>query len=173
MWKDSETSIDYLGFTYILNALNEIIKNRKLMPSSIGVYGYWGSGKSSLIEMSYQSIKKEDKTLCIKFNGWKFEGYDDAKTALMGSIMDSIEKYINESTSIRIEHKQTLLEKAKVIFEKINMLKLAKAAGAMLIETINPAFLPIIAGVNSAIEKGKSIIKDATTTEDDKPVFHR
>ena len=84
MWKDSETNIDYLGFTYILETLNQLILNSALMPSSIGVYGYWGSGKSSLMEMSYNSISETENTLCVKFNGWKFEGYDDAKNCING-----------------------------------------------------------------------------------------
>lgn len=168
MWKDSETNIDYLGFTYILNALNEIIKNKKLMPSSIGVYGYWGSGKSSLIEMSFRSMKKEQKTLCIKFNGWKFEGYEDAKTALMGTIMDSIEDYINESTTLGIDIKQTLLAKAKGIFERIDKLKLAKTAGSLMLGTLNPALIPFITGATGIIQKGNSFLKEDIELDEDK-----
>lgn len=92
MWKDSETKVDYLDFEYLTKALIDIVKNDSLSPSSIGVYGDWGSGKSSLMQMSMDELSKEKNTLCIKFNGWLFEGYEDAKTALLGTILDKISK---------------------------------------------------------------------------------
>ena len=45
--------------------------------------------------------------LCLKFNGWLFEGYEDAKVALIGSILDEISK------------KGTLPAKAKRILKRL------------------------------------------------------
>lgn len=92
MWKDSETNIDLLDFDYLIGVTKNIITNDELSPSSIGVYGDWGSGKSSLIEMTLKDLESEDDYLCLKFNGWLFEGYEDAKTALIGTILDEINK---------------------------------------------------------------------------------
>lgn len=90
MWKDSETNIDLLDFDYLISMTKDIIENDELTPSSIGVYGDWGSGKSSLAEMALKELSEEDGFVCLKFNGWLFEGYEDAKTALIGSILDKI-----------------------------------------------------------------------------------
>lgn len=90
MWKDSETNIDLLDFDYLIGVTKNIIINDELSPSSIGVYGDWGSGKSSLIEMTLSELSKNKDYLCLKFNGWLFEGYEDAKTALIGTILDEI-----------------------------------------------------------------------------------
>ena len=92
MWRDSETEIDFLDFDYLKAVLKSTISDKTLLPASIGVYGDWGSGKSSLIKMSMEELKKEPNTVCLIFNGWLFEGYEDAKTALMGSILDVIQK---------------------------------------------------------------------------------
>lgn len=51
MWKDSETELDFLDYDYLINVLKDIIINDDLLPASIGVYGGWGSGKSSLMYM--------------------------------------------------------------------------------------------------------------------------
>lgn len=91
MWKDSETNIDLLDFDYLIEITKDIILNDELSPSSIGIYGDWGSGKSSLMEMLIADISKDPTTLCLKFNGWLFEGYEDAKSALIGTILDKIE----------------------------------------------------------------------------------
>ncbi|MBT6835834.1 MAG: NTPase [Bacteroidetes bacterium] len=92
MWKDSETNIDLLDFDYLVGVTKSIITNDELSPSSIGVYGDWGSGKSSLIEMTLNELSSNEDYLCLKFNGWLFEGYEDAKTALIGTILDEINK---------------------------------------------------------------------------------
>lgn len=92
MWRDSETELDYLDFDYLIDTVSNIIKNNDLLPSTIGVYGDWGSGKSSLINMSIASMKDDKDIEVIYFNGWLFEDYEDAKTALLGNILDTIEK---------------------------------------------------------------------------------
>lgn len=91
MWKDSETELDFLDFDYLIEILKDIIEDESLLPSSIGVYGDWGSGKSSLIRMSMKEFEAKDDTVCLVFNGWLFEGYEDAKTALIGTILDTIQ----------------------------------------------------------------------------------
>ena len=98
MWPDKETEIDYLNFGYMVNLVADIATNRDLSPSTIGLYGDWGSGKSSLmklvqkkIEEKYPKDEKDTvKTLCIEFNGWLFEGYEDTKTSLCGAILDAL-----------------------------------------------------------------------------------
>lgn len=100
MWPDKEADIDYLNFEYMVDMVADIATNRKLSPSTIGLYGDWGSGKSSLMKLAQKKIeeknvktgKKKDavKTLCIEFNGWLFEGYEDTKTSLCGAILDAL-----------------------------------------------------------------------------------
>lgn len=106
MWKDSETKSDYLNFDYLIDAVESIAMDAKLTPSTIGVYGDWGSGKSSLMQMVEEKIKAEHKedACCIRFNGWLFEGYEDAKTAFCGSILDALrtEKTIPAQVKTRI-----------------------------------------------------------------------
>lgn len=92
MWSDNDTSIDLLGFQHLSSAVTSIVRSPHLLPASIGVFGDWGSGKSSLLRMVEEELKKEkdEATLVLWFNGWIFEGYEDAKTALMGTILDEI-----------------------------------------------------------------------------------
>lgn len=91
MWKDSETEIDYLDFFYIVEIMKDTINDEKLLPSCIGLYGDWGSGKSSLMHMCKHKLEQQnDGTVCLLFNGWLYESYDDAKTAILASILDGI-----------------------------------------------------------------------------------
>ena len=120
MWNDSETNSDFIDYQHYVNAVIKIIDNEDLLPCSIGVFGDWGSGKSSLMKMVEEKYTDQQDTLVIKFNGWLFEGYDDTKTVLMGSIVDEI---------IR---KRTLSEKAiklgAKILKKIDVFKVSSTA---------------------------------------------
>jgi predicted KAP-like P-loop ATPase len=117
MWKDSETDIDLLDFDYLINMVKDIVENDELTPSSIGVYGNWGSGKSSLAEMALKELSSDDDYLCLKFNGWLFEGYEDAKTALIGSILDKIAE--------KRQPKDKALDALNRLYKSVDFLKIA------------------------------------------------
>lgn len=92
MWSDNETVQDLLGFEPHADVIAAVVNTPQLLPVTIGVYGDWGSGKSSLMRMLEQRLAKDKDILVLTFNGWQFEGYDDAKAALMGTIIDALRK---------------------------------------------------------------------------------
>lgn len=159
MWKDCETDVDLLDFDYLIGITKEIIINDDLSPSSIGVYGDWGSGKSSLIEMTLKELSLDDNYLCIKFNGWLFEGYEDAKTALIGTILDEIDKRI------------TVKGKAKNIIERlyknIDFFKLASKGVKYGLDVFLTGGIGSIADI--AVQSFLSKVKDSVgdISEDD------
>ncbi|MDP1728437.1 MAG: P-loop NTPase fold protein [Bacteroidota bacterium] len=120
MWNDCETNSDFIDYQHYVNSVVKIIDNDELLPCSIGVFGDWGSGKSSLMKMVQEKYEDESDVLVIKFNGWLFEGYEDTKTVLMGSIIDAI------------IDKRTLTEKAiklgAKILRKIDIIKASSSA---------------------------------------------
>lgn len=125
MWSDNETSIDLLQFKYLAAAVTRLVRTPHLLPTTIGVFGDWGSGKSSLLKMVDAELAADPTITRLNFNGWLFEGYDDAKTALMGTILDAIQE--------RNEKDQTLLEKTRerlnALRKRVNLLQLASLAG--------------------------------------------
>jgi len=90
MWSDNESLSDYIDYSHLLKAITTIIDTDNLLPCSIGIYGDWGSGKSSLMRMAEKKYEDNKDILVITFNGWLFEGYEDAKSVLMGRIVDEI-----------------------------------------------------------------------------------
>ena len=121
MWKDSETELDFLDYDYLIQTLQGIITDDSLLPASIGVYGDWGSGKSSLMYMCKERLIREDEKIkCLVFNGWLFENYEDAKTAILGTILDEISKEKHLTTKAQ--------EIIKGLYESVDKFKLVKSA---------------------------------------------
>jgi hypothetical protein len=129
VWSDNETNVDLLRYAYLASGVSRIVRSEHLLPTTVGVFGNWGSGKSSLLQMIRANLEKDPGMMCLAFDGWLFEGYEDAKTALMGTILDAIED--------RIGGDATLWEKVKERFtalrQRVNWLRLAAMTGRVAI----------------------------------------
>lgn len=90
MWSDNESPIDLYNVQHLVSAVASTARNQRLLPVTIGVFGDWGSGKSTVVRMVKEQLDREEGTLCVYFNGWLFEGYEDAKAAIIGSILDEL-----------------------------------------------------------------------------------
>ena len=113
MWKDCEAELDLLNFTYLSEQVAEIAKDDNLSPATIGIYGDWGSGKSTLMKLVKSLLDADENTLSVEFNGWLFEGYEDAKTALCGTILDAMHN--KEKNNFFVKGKDKITELLKQV----------------------------------------------------------
>ena len=132
MWNDAETTQDFLNFSVIAQTVAELISESGEKPISIGVSGSWGAGKSSMVKMIGESLKfkdkdkedKEKKYIFLEFNAWLYQGYDDARAALLQAVSD---KLLEESKK-RSDETKELTSKVKGFISRINWLQVAKMA---------------------------------------------
>lgn len=95
LWSDGVSRVDMLAYEPYAKLVYNIAISDRLNPITIGLFGNWGSGKSTLLNLVERKIKEEGQTkkiIPIMVNAWMFEGYDDAKTALMDSILRAIDE---------------------------------------------------------------------------------
>ncbi len=121
---DNETKVDLLNNEPIAKTIVELLRKHSDHPITIGVHGDWGAGKSSVLEMVEALLDADKRVLCLKFNGWRFQGFEDAKIALIEGIVTGLLE------------KRPLLTKAsstvKDVLRRIDLLKLAKRAGGLV-----------------------------------------
>ena len=146
MWADNETSEDLLGFKVHADLLIDIINDENILPITIGVFGDWGSGKSSILQIIKEDFDKKENedSLCIYFNGWTFEGYDDAKAALLNSILKELE----ENKKVSAEIRDNIKEKAKKLWKSIDWMR---GAGMLMKNVALPAVSAYFTGGVSLI----------------------
>lgn len=82
---DNETKVDLLNNEAIAKTVVSLIKDSKDQPISVGIHGDWGAGKSSILEMVENEVKRtpsedEKRYSCIRFNGWRHQGFEDSKS---------------------------------------------------------------------------------------------
>lgn len=124
MWPDNETERDFLNFSGVADTVAEIIVQARGRPVSIGVSGAWGIGKSSMIKLTQASLaqrprkENEREFVFVEFNAWLYQGYDDARAALMDVIATKLE------AEARAREKG--LDKAKALLKRVNWLRAAK-----------------------------------------------
>ena len=152
---DNETKVDMLNNRAIAKTVADVIRECDNRPISIGVHGDWGAGKSSILAMVEDDLKskttdKNNNVVCIRFNGWQHQGFEDAKIALMSAIVSELSK--NEKFSKKAE------ETFKKLWKNINWLSVAKAAGSAVFSLSTG--LPPIGLMNNLMDGLKSTVSD-------------
>lgn len=153
MWNDIETTTDYLHFSVISKTVANLIIESGDNPISIGVSGSWGTGKSSMVkmigkELYYQS--GDNKYIFLDFNAWLYQGYEDAKSALLQSVTM---KLTEEMKKQGIDEDGKFGKKFKKFVKRINWFQVSKLALPLLAGFI-PGAAPVgvIANFANAIK---------------------
>ena len=151
MWSDKETLFDFLGYSSYVEVLVDICTESDLAPLTLGVFGPWGSGKTSLMSMLQRQLDSHAKAgggvKTIWFNAWRYEGCDEAQSALIHAIIAKLE----EDKSLG----RDVLDTLKQLKSSANVLKLAK-----VITKTALTLSPDIEGFFSAFEKQNEKVAD-------------
>ena len=152
MWPDNETATDFLNFSGIAETVAEIVVQAGGKPISIGVSGAWGVGKSSMIRLIRAALAQRDDPqsqgfVFVEFNAWLYQGYDDARAALLEVIASSL---VEEA-----EKRKSGVDRAKELLSKVNWLRV----GAMAASSVGVAFgVPPVGLAGGAIEVGRKLL---------------
>ena len=120
---DNETSVDLLYYEAISRTVVRLINETSDEPLTVGVHGDWGAGKSSALMMVEEAFSKDDGVLCVRFNGWLFEGYEDAKAVLIETIVEQLLGSRSRS--------KKLLDQANKVLRRVDWMKVARKAGSL------------------------------------------
>ncbi|KJR46050.1 Phage T7 exclusion protein [Desulfosporosinus sp. I2] len=160
MWIDRESKIDLLAYNPFAELVTNITANDRMNPLTVGLFGSWGVGKSTLLKLVENKINKLDpskkKIVCISLNSWMFEGYDDAKSAIMESLLRTLED--NQPAF------EGLKEDIKSLVKRIDFIRLGatvlKHGTPFLMGAMNPAVAAITAAQYMTEEKRAVILED-------------
>ncbi|HBG7379524.1 TPA: hypothetical protein KRD64_002088 [Clostridioides difficile] len=160
MWVDRESGVDLLSYEPFAELVKNILLDETMNPLTIGLFGSWGAGKSTLLKLvdTKLSNKKEleNKRIATVFlNAWAFEGYDDAKSALMESLLLELQDNVSEFKNVK--------NKISTLIRRLDFFRIGKFALKYGVPAIGSAFTPVgLAGSAAYLTSQKdNIISDA------------
>ncbi len=151
MWHDNETTVDLLGYGRFSNVVADLALDERVLPVTIGLFGDWGSGKSSVLGMAEEKLTTQEKVLTLRFDGWLFEGYDDAKAALMTTIIDKLQSHISDNKTIS----EKVGPRIKSLLKRIDWFRTAGLAAKGILTLTSP--------VGAAHLATEGVVKGITT----------
>ncbi len=163
MWHDHETDLDFLNFESYAKTVSQIILKAEGQPISIGVSGAWGTGKSSMLKLIQKDLQQKNGEDCpylfVRFNAWLYQGFDDARAALLDVIAKTLEKEAEENEGAR--------EAVLRFLKKVDWVRVA-GIGAQAALFASTGFPPvgIIGSASAALKNIIGDKKDQITAED-------
>lgn len=170
MWNDVEAKVDLLNFSHVAAAAAQLIKDSDGQPLTIGVSGNWGAGKSSLVKMIGQKLDDAPdgrEYIFLEFNAWLYQGYDDARQALLDAVADRL--------LVLAKSREKNIDKVYSFIKRINLLKLGKILAPIGIHALTGgaiggpvgAILGTLSGIAQAGKIAESDVKDISSSYND------
>jgi energy-coupling factor transporter ATP-binding protein EcfA2 len=140
---------DKFGFAPYARILRDTILETEELPFCVGIFGAWGSGKSSFMKMIQELIADQEDVRSIWFNPWKYDKKEDLWNALIQTILYQIAE---ESIDPKVKTKAKNLALATTWF------------------ALKKGVATLTAGVIS--EESLEKIKEAVSKQDEKHYRH-
>jgi predicted KAP-like P-loop ATPase len=120
---DHETEVDFLNCEAISRTVVQLLRDNRNRALTVGIHGDWGAGKSSILKMVEHELGQDKDVACLWFNGWAFQGFDDAKTVLIEATITELCR--QRSTVGKVKQLATKLIK------RVDWLKVAKRGSGL------------------------------------------
>jgi hypothetical protein len=115
---DHETEVDFLNCEAISRTVVQLLNANRGRALTMGIHGDWGAGKSSILKMIECELSATQEVACPWFNGWAFQGFEDAKSVLIEVIITELIR--KRSTKGKVK------ELGKRLLRRVDWLKVAK-----------------------------------------------
>jgi predicted KAP-like P-loop ATPase len=138
---DHETAVDFLNYEAVAKTVVALLKENREHALTIGIHGDWGAGKSSVLKMTQTAMAGDDRVACLWFNGWAFQGFDDAKTVLIESIITELCR--QRSTVGKVK------EYATDLLKRVDYFKLARRGAGLAFNVLTG--MPSLDQITSAL----------------------
>ncbi len=155
---DQPTDRDALDFTPYVETLADIIQTGNT-PLTIGVFGTWGSGKTSLMRMVRKNLPEKFTT--VWFDAWKYDKEESLWRALLLNVLSTLKETVSKQgkPTEEFEKLQALLYRDMEV-EKVGgvTIDLAKLGGvtAKGLAQLSLSFIPGLSTLTKLVEELQS-----------------
>jgi len=99
LWPDNPTAQDLLGFSDIAEPIREVLLRDRLDPVAIGVFGDWGSGKSTVLEILQEQLNGRGQVVVVYTRPWEYDPNIDPKATLIAEALAGVRTEVAKNQS--------------------------------------------------------------------------
>lgn len=129
MWQDVEAKVDLLNHGIVARAAAGLIGDANGAPFTVGISGGWGAGKSTLVKLIGAELRADSEAqekagnkkppyVLLEFNAWLYQGYEDARHALLDVVTDKLVELAKKD--------ETKSQKVLAFVKRVRVLKTLK-----------------------------------------------
>ena len=115
LWADNPTTLDLLGFADIAEPVLEAVVRERLDPVAVGVFGDWGSGKTTVLEIINAELKDKKGTLVVYTRPWEYDPTLDARATLITEVLETLRERVKKDETAWDKTKSRFADLAKRI----------------------------------------------------------
>lgn len=149
---DNETAVDMIYSEAVSATVAKVIRDSGTEPLTVGVHGDWGAGKSSVLLMLEEAFSEDDRTSVVRFNGWLFQGLEDAKTVIIETIVEQLLRDRALTTKLK--------DASKKLLKRVDLMKVASKVGGLALTGLTGIPSPDMLG--GLMEQGKKLLADGS-----------
>jgi len=99
LWPDNPTAQDLLGFADIAEPIQDALLRERLDPVAVGIFGDWGSGKSTVLEILRQRLTERGRVVVVYTRPWEYDPNIDPKATLIAEVLTAVRTEVAKDES--------------------------------------------------------------------------
>ena len=149
-----------MEFGTYANAFAEIIHSSEAQ-FAIGIFGGWGSGKTTLMRLIEKSLDPR-KSIAVQFNAWRYEKEQHLIVPLLDTIREAIFSWGQTHSDRQKQATETAASIGRVITSLLYGLKMKATIGVLDVEY----------DASKALERGKKFDAELSQASESKSLYH-
>ena len=106
LWSDNPSAVDLLGFADIAAPALEALGRERLDPVAVGIVGWWGSGKSTILNLIEAELRGREGVLVVSTRPWEYDPATDPKATLIAEVLNVLHQRAEGSATLKDEVKE-------------------------------------------------------------------
>jgi hypothetical protein len=141
LWADNPTADDLLGFIDIAEPVIGALDQDNLDPVAIGIFGDWGSGKTTVLEIIQEALADRHEVVVVYTRPWEYDPATDPKAALIAEVLAAVRNAVADAEGKIDRLGAKVVSHFKRLAKRIKWSKAislaAKTAGGLMLPSID------------------------------------
>lgn len=144
LWADNPTADDLLGFEDIAEPLLEALRRDRLDPVALGVFGDWGSGKTTVLEIIRKRLAEDPSVVVVYTRPWEYDPNTDPKATLIAEVLTAVRTRVEDEDGSLDRLGEEVVKRFKRLASRIKWSKAITMTATSAVTLTLPRFSDVV-----------------------------